>query len=129
MAIGLCGFFALRFRWRLPLKLSDKSMPERVFSWSQSNTLRHFAGAEYPVAEIAPYKNERGVYDAAFLCASSAKPFTDLKGKIVILKTSFEKVMIGALTSLQETDSEFFVAYEFVIERVHWEDFVDDANS
>lgn len=113
----------------LPLKLSDKSMPERVFSWSQSNTLRHFAGAEYPVAEIAPYKNERGVYDAAFLCASSAKPFTDLKGKIVILKTRFEKVMIGALTSLQETDSEFFVAYEFVIERVHWEDFVDDANS
>lgn len=113
----------------IALRLSEDSMQARRFSWSQINTLRHISGAKWPVIELSPYENERGTYDAAFPDAESAKQFTDLRGRVCIIKSKPDKVMIGALTNLEETDGTFYVSYRFTVDRVHWEDYIDDANS
>lgn len=112
----------------IPLTLSEQSTPERRFSWSMSHTLRHVTGARYPVLELAPYENKRGSYDVAFPNAPSAEPFLKLKGKICVIKTPPDRVLIGALTSLEETDTDMYISYRFSVDRVHWEDFIDDEN-
>lgn len=112
----------------LPLRYSEKSLAEQRFSWSQTHSLRHIAGAKYPVLELSPYEDLSGTYDAAFLSAAGAAAFRTLLGEVVILKSREGKVLIGALTDVSEVVNSFYLAFQFTIEQIHWEDFIDDED-
>lgn len=112
----------------LPLKLSENSMDEQIFNWSRMHSLRHFAGAEFPVLETSPYADLSGTYDTAFACLKQAQDFEALRGRVVILKSRGGNVLIGALTEIRKRAGTFSLAYEFTVRRCHWEDFVDDTD-
>ncbi|MBO7176679.1 MAG: ATP-binding cassette domain-containing protein, partial [Clostridia bacterium] len=48
-----------------------------------------------------------------------------LRGKIVIIKSRRGKVTVGGLTSIRRTISEFYIVYDFTVQEIDWEDFVD----
>ena len=112
----------------IELKYSEKSMPEQRFTWSRTHSLRHIAGAKWPVLEVSPFEDLSGTYDAAFLCACDAAAFRTLRGKVVIMKSRDGKVVIGALVNVSEVVNAFYLSMQFTIEQIHWEDYVDDAD-
>ena len=114
----------------IALRLSANSDRILTFAADVSNSLRHFSGAAYPVLEISPYRNEGISLDAAWLPQDPViGQFEQLLGKIVIVKTTQGRLIVGALTAWTRTDSAFYTAYRFTLRRVHYEDFVDDQDS
>lgn len=112
----------------LPLRYSERSMTQQSFTWQKTHSLRHIAGATFPVLELSPYEDLSGAYDAAFLCPQDAERFYRLRGQVVVLKSKGGKVLIGAITSISEIVNTFYQACQFTLEQIHWEDYVDDAN-
>lgn len=112
----------------LPLRYSERSMTQQSFTWQKTHSLRHIAGAIFPVLELSPYEDLSGAYDAAFLCAQDAERFYQLRGQVVILKSKDGKILIGAITSITSVVNTFYQAAQFTIEQIQWEDYVDDAD-
>jgi len=112
----------------LPLRYSERSMTQQSFTWTKTHSLRHIAGATFPVLELSPYEDLSGAYDAAFLCAQDAEKFYRMRGQVVILKSKDGKVLIGAITSITSVVNTFYQACQFTLEQIQWEDYVDDAN-
>lgn len=112
----------------LVLRYTEKSMPEQRFTWSRTHSLRHVAGAAFPVLELSPFEDLSGTYDAAFLSAADAAAFQALRGQVVIIKSREGKVVIGALVNVSEIVNAFYLSMQFTIEQIAWEDFVDDQN-
>lgn len=110
------------------LKLSENSDSEQRFSWSKTVSLRHVAGARFPVLEESAFEDGSASYDVAFPDASSAQAFEALKGQIVIIKSRGGRVVVGALTQLDNRMTDFYLSYNFTVQRIHWEDFIDDKN-
>lgn len=109
----------------IELTLSENSNREEAFVWTQAVSMRHFAGAEYPVAEQSPFADQSGSYDAAFTDLPSAKAFEALRGQAVVLKSRGGNVMIGILSSLSKRLTEFYIPYTFTLQRMHWRDWID----
>lgn len=112
----------------LPLRYSERSMTQQSFTWTKTHSLRHIAGATFPLLELSPFEDLSGAYDAAFLCAQDAERFYRLRGQVVILKSKDGKVLIGAITSITAVVNTFYQACQFTIEQIQWEDYVDDAD-
>lgn len=112
----------------LPLRYSERSITQQSFTWQKTHSLRHIAGATFPVLELSPYEDLSGAYDASFLCAQDAERFYRLRGQVVILKSKDGKVLIGAITSITSVVNTFYQAAQFTIEQIQWEDYVDDAD-
>lgn len=112
----------------LSLKYSERSMTQQSFTWSKTHSLRHIAGSKYPMLELSPYEDLSGDYDAAFLCAKDAERFRQLRGQVVIIKSREGKVLIGAITSISEVVNSFYLACQFTIEQIQWEDYIDDTD-
>lgn len=112
----------------LPLRYSERSMTQQSFTWQKTHSLRHIAGATFPVLELSPYEDLSGAYDAAFLCPQDAERFYRLRGQVVVLKSKGGKVLIGAITSISEIVNTFYQACQFTLEQIQWEDYVDDAD-
>ena len=113
----------------IELRLTENSLKQTVFSYSKTHALRHITGTALPVLELSPYEDEIVSFDAAFITAEEGRIFEDLRGRVVILKIRDESVVIGALANLQKTVNGFYRTYSFSIQKIHWEDYVDDANS
>lgn len=112
----------------IQLRLSAKSSSEQSFQRNRTYSLRHFSGAEYPVLELSPFTDLSASYDAAFLPEDSdAAGLEALFGQPVILKSRRGNVMIGALVRLSKSVEDFYNVYSFTLQRIHWEDFIDDA--
>ena len=45
-----------------------------------------------------------------------------------MIKSRRGNVIIGALLQLQKRVADFFTAYSFTVQRIHWEEFTDDTN-
>lgn len=112
----------------LELALSENSSSEQRFSYSRTHSLRHMRGAVYPVLELSPYEDGSGRYDTAFADVASAAAFEALRGRLVILKSRGGNVVIGALTSMEKRNKDFYIAFTFTVQQCHWEDYVDDQN-
>lgn len=108
----------------LELKLSESSDNSQAFSWTRDISLRKMRGAKYPVLELSEFENLSGSYSCAFETAEDARKLEQLKGKVVIIKSRGNQVLIGALTSLSMIPKNFFVTCSFTIQRIEWEDFV-----
>lgn len=112
----------------MELRLTANDPDEQIFSYQRTASLRHFTGSVYPILELAKYEDGSGTYDVAFPDLPSAQAFEALKGKVVIIKSRGGNVVIGALLQLQKRVGDFFIAYDFTVQRIAWEDFVDDQN-
>lgn len=114
----------------LELKLTEKSNGIQSFSKSRQYSLRHFSGAEYPVAEVSPFTDMAASYDAAFTPDDSgAAALESLFGREVILKSRRGNVIIGVLSSFSKLVGDFYTVYTFTLQRIHYEDFRDETNS
>ena len=113
----------------LELKLSENSNRVESFEWNRNLTLRHYAGSAYPVAEFSPYEDRKATYDCAFTTVEAARAFEQLQGQIVILKSRGGEVMIGPLTPISKVTVDFYITYQFTVQQIHWEDFIDDTGS
>lgn len=111
----------------LKLTLSDRSATVQEFSSERTVTYRHFAGAEYPVLEMAPFKDKTGRYDVSFADPAEAAAFEALFGQIVILKSRRGNVIVGPLATLSKRETDFYTAFTFTIQQIHWEEIVDDS--
>ena len=113
----------------LEIHLSENSDSLQTFNWSKSVTLRHYAGAAYPVAELSPFEDRVATYDCAFKDVRSAKAFEALRGQIVILKSRGGEVVIGVLSQLNKSAKDFYISYGFSVQQIHWEDLINDTDS
>ena len=99
------------------------------FSWRRTHTLRHFSGAKLPVIELSEFEDETASYRTAMFSTDDAKAFEKLKGKICIVKSRRREAVVAAMVRLQKIIGNFFVTYDFEMQRIEWEDFIDDTYS
>ena len=110
------------------LRLSERSAGVQMFQKSRTHSLRHFSGASYPVLELSPFTDLTASYDTAFMPEDpAAEELEALFGKPVVLKSRRGNVMIGALVRLSKSVEDFYNVYSFTLQRIHWEDFIDEA--
>lgn len=111
----------------LTLRLSETAERSQAFNSQRAVSLRHFSGAEFPVAEVGPYRDIRGSYEAAFADREQAEDFEALFGQVVILKTRRDKVMVGVMSNLDTRVTKHYFAYTFTVQQIYWRDYVDAA--
>ena len=109
----------------MKLRLSETTRRTEGFSRQRQVSLRHFTGAEYPVAEVSPYTDASGSYDCAFENVEDANAFEALFGQVVILKTKANNVVIGVLSGYEKQVNRHYIAYTFTIQRIYWRDYLD----
>lgn len=112
----------------ISLRLSERSIPEHRFVYSQTHTLRYFSGSPFPVLELTPYKDLSGTYSCAFSSQAEARAFEALFGNVVIMKSN-ESVIIGGMVNLKKVRSTFYAAYQFTLQQIAVEEIVDDPDS
>lgn len=108
------------------ITLSEKPNREQATAYSRSVSLRHMVGAVYPVLEVSAFCDESTSFDAAFVDADAAKTFEALRGEVVILKTC-DGIIVGCLAQLQRRRYQFFTGYSFTIQKIHYEDYINDT--
>ena len=113
----------------LSLRLSEYSAGEQDFSFSRTYSLRHITAARLPFLELSPYFDGSGSYNAAFSDETAARTFEELRGQVVILKSRRGNVVVGLLAQLEKRVGDFYTAFSFSIQRIHWEGLNNDANS
>lgn len=106
----------------LEMAFSPNSATEQRFSWSKTSVARHFAGAKYPVIEMSAFEDKYATYTVAFKDMASAQNFEALAGKVCIIKSRSNEVMLGALTQIEKIAGDFFVTYSFTLQQVDWRD-------
>lgn len=110
------------------IRLTENSDVRRTFSYSKTAGFRHYYGANYPVAEISPFDDATATFNTAFLTAAEARTFETLKGKAVCVKSRMGILFVGVMSTLQRSVNAFYTAYSFTLQRIQWEDFIDDTN-
>ena len=108
-------------------RLSESSNAKQIFSYQKTVSTRHFLGANYPLAEMSPFEDSVGTYDAAFIDQAGAKAFERLKGKPVCIKSRRGEVFVGVIVSMQKNVGEFYTSFTITVRRIHLEDYVDDT--
>ena len=109
----------------LELRLSENSNGREDFQLSQQSVSQHITGAVWPDLERSPFRDLSGSYDCAFRDPAAAAAFEVLFGKIVILKSRGDEVVIGMLSQLQKKVSLFYTTYKFTINQIHVDDFAE----
>lgn len=113
----------------LPLRLSENSVSSQSFVFNRSHSLRHVTATDYPVCEIAQFRDLSGSYDVAFKDAAEAAALEALFGQIVVVKSRGGSVVIGPLVTLNKLHTDFYLTYSFTVQQIAWEDFVDVENT
>ena len=126
LSAGYSQIAALRGGAWVELMLTERSQTEQIYNYTRKNSLLHVTGSAWPILELSPFENLTASYDAAFQTAEDAKAFEALRGQPVIIKSRAGVIVVGALTTIRKTVGDFYLTYEFTVQRVHWEDFVDD---
>lgn len=106
----------------LELRLSANSANSEEFTWQRDMTLQHIAHGGFPLLERSAALDLVGGYNCAFRDMRDAAAFEALRGKIVIVKSRGEDVVIGMLATLQKRTTEFYVQYSFSIQQIETED-------
>lgn len=111
----------------LELRLSENSEGLQGFSYQRTQSLRHVLGTNWPVLERSGFEDLSGSYSCAFRTYAEAEAFERLRGQVVILKSRGGRMVVGALSELSCSVTDFYTAYSFGISQIDWEDFVHDA--
>ena len=108
------------------LVLSENATRTQTTAYSRSVSLRHIVGAVYPVLEVSAFCDESTSFDTAFADDAAARAFEALRGEIVILKTC-DGIIVGCLAQLQRIHRQFYTGYTWTLQRIHWEDYIDET--
>lgn len=113
----------------LALTMSENSSRAIETAESRPVSLRHFEGAEYPVAETAPYRDASIPFDVAWTYGQTdeARRFEAMLAQPVILKTG-DGCVVGILSAYVRRSVRFYRSYSCTLQRIHWEDYVDDTD-
>lgn len=112
----------------LEIRLTDRSQTEQTYNYSRQHSVRHVMGSRWPVLELSPFENETASFDTAFPDAESAKPFEELLGRPVLIKSRGFRLTAGALATVRRITGDFYISYEFTVSRIHLEDLVYDED-
>lgn len=112
----------------LELKKTDSDSYEQGITVSQQISLRHFEGAVYPVAEASHYIDQSSSYLVAWTYQeqTEAAAFEAMMGRPVILKARGNECTVGIMAGFAKRLPHFYKAYSFNVQRIHWEDFIDE---
>lgn len=112
----------------LELRKTDSENSEQSIAVSQQISLRHFEGGVYPEPEVSPYIDQTGSYLVAWTYGEQveAAAFEAMMGRPVILKARGNECTIGIVTGYNKRLPRFYKAYSFNVQRIHWEDFIDE---
>ena len=112
----------------ISLRLSTNSMPSIQVSTQQNITLSQYAGSEYPVPEISPYKQRGYNISTAYAAADmdARTRFEKLLGKRVCVKDQYGNLVVGIITSYQKTSTQFYTAYTAVVNEIDKGDYSAD---
>ncbi len=112
------------------LELTKSRNPTRQenYTLTQTISLRHFAGQEYPEAETSPYKTLQVSFDVSWRKdeEEQALLFESMIGKPIIYKAPSGESMVGIMTAISKNSVSFFRAYAATVQRKNWRDFVDE---
>ena len=95
----------------LSMPYSTTEIQEEEISLSRAVTLTHYAGADYPSAEIGRSRSKTMQFEAAFADLSQARRLEALIGRHVALKTKNAEIVTGILGELNKRSSAFWVDY------------------
>ena len=111
-----------------------KSSSDPSYDYSALAEYNHMDSSEFPLVSVGPYLDENASYSAVFLYNEQEehRRFCALFRKPVILKTSDDIVMIGFLDAWERSPktsrgTKYYTAYTFKLQRIGWEDFIDDT--
>ena len=111
-----------------------KGQSDPSYTYNAETESVHQDNSEFPVVSIGPYLDERASYSAVFLYTEpdEHRRFRALFRKPVILKTTDGVVMIGVLNAWERSPKtsrakQYYTAYTFNLQRIDWEDFIDDS--
>lgn len=112
----------------LELKKTDSESSEQNITVSQQISLRHFEGSIYPEAEVSPYIDQAGSYLVAWTYEEqdAAAAFEAMLGRPVILKSRGNECTVGIMAGYAKRLPHFYKSYSFSLQRIHWEDFIDE---
>lgn len=103
----------------LELRLSENSMDTDEYQWTQTQAVQHVTGAVYPQLERSPFQDLRASYNCAFLRQEEVHAFETLKGKVVILKSKGDHVVVGMLSSITKRITPFYTTFYFTLQQIH----------
>ena len=107
----------------LSLRLSENRDNQESFSWKKTHATQRVKGAVYPRAEGSDFESLSANYNCSFVNETDLRRFEALKGKIVILKSRGNNVVVGMMAQISKKVNRFFTAYTFSIEQIHAEDY------
>lgn len=111
-----------------------KSQSDPSYSQSATVVYDHLDGSEYVSVSVGPFLEESASYSAVFLYTEKEEHlrFRELFRKPVIMKTTDGEVLIGFLDAYERKpktsrNRQYYTAYTFRLQRIDWEDFIDDT--
>lgn len=111
----------------MELKLTDKSNGTESYQTTQQKASQHVNGAVWPDLDVSPFRDLSASYDCAFRIQDEAREFEALFGKVVVMKSRGDEVVIGMLSQIQKKVSLFYTTYSFSINQIHVDDFTEET--
>lgn len=114
----------------IPIPHTLKSNADPEYKDSMSAEYSHMDGQAYPSADLGDFRDETGNYSAVFLYTEKDehRRFRALFAKPVIVKTPDGEIMIGIMDAWERRPvKRYYTAYTFTLQRIEWEDYVDDT--
>lgn len=109
----------------ITLRLHTANIAEHNLVYEQTTTYRHFAGAEYPEAEVSEFQDRVIQINVAFVKKSNSAALEALRGKTVCVKTPRGEMVIGILSRLDKIVRSIYAAYTFTIRQMQFDEAVE----
>lgn len=106
----------------LKLRMTDTSGDETAIEYRQQVQYVHYAGSDFPEAEIGEEKELTGTFETYFYYTEKAKArqFKALIGKPVVLKTPDDAVITGVLEGYNVHGPVLYMVYAFSLRQDDW---------
>lgn len=105
----------------LELRLSENSADAEDYSWTQTSVSQHVTGAVWPQLERGSFQDLSVTYNCAFRTQEDVRAFEALRGKVVVLKSRGDNVVVGMMNQLQKRTTLFYTAFSFTLQQIHVE--------
>lgn len=110
----------------ISLRFSTNSVQSVQVSEQQEIALAQYAGAVYPVPEVAPYRQRNYSISTAYMDAAACAQFEALLGKRVCVKDQYNNLIVGVITSYAKTSVPFYTAYTATVYEIDKGEYLED---
>lgn len=110
----------------ISLRFSTNSVQSVQVSEQQEIALAQYAGAVYPVPEVAPYRQRNYSISTAYMDTAACAQFEALLGKRVCVKDQYNNLIVGVITSYAKTSVPFYTAYTATVYEIDKGEYLED---